>query len=221
MLFHGSVSWEHLAGGSASIHCSMNTDWQNFLRGKLGITSWLPLKPVVLLKAPEEKLHFTEPGASFFIHHSACFLKLFRHLQLRGNVDALLLVAARALLVWEMLASLSGFGSHTRSARLSFKVFSSCFILSIALGKTSCVPSLLELTTSSEASDSSENCDLLNPHVLCVWELFYWRVVENLLEIMRSIQQEFQLCSGNSQWGRACPWRWSRPSQSPRRPPHP
>lgn len=168
-VFRISVSWEHLAGGSASTHCSMNANWQNFLRGKLGIRSWLPVKPVVLLEVPKEKLHFTEPGASFFIHHSACFFKLFRYPQLRGNADALLLVAARVLLVWELLASLSGFGSHTLLVRLSFKVFSGCFILSIALGKTSCFPSLLELPISSESSDFSKNYDLVNTHFFCVY----------------------------------------------------
>lgn len=151
----------------------MNANWQNFLRGKLGIRSWLPVKPVVLLEVPKEKLHFTEPGASFFIHHSACFFKLFRYPQLRGNADAYL-VAARVLLVWELLASLSGFGSHTLSVRLSFKVFSGCFILSIALGKTSCFPSLLELPTSSESSDFSKNYDLINPHFFVCMGAVLW-----------------------------------------------
>lgn len=76
------------------------------------------------------------------------------------------------------------------------------FIFSITQGNCSCVPSLVELTTRSESGDSSEKHGLVNSHFL--WDLFYGKSVENLLEMMqpihhRATQQRLSLCSGDSQ----------------------
>lgn len=63
-----------------------------------------------------------------------------------------------------------------------FEVFSGCFSIKYSSGNDLGFFSLRADSTSSEWSDSSEKYDLVNPRFLR--ELFHWRVVENLLEMM-------------------------------------
>lgn len=70
-----------------------------------------------------------------------------------------------------------------RSLPDNFGVLAGCFCVKYSSGEGLLFFSLLEAdSASSEASDSSEKYDLVNPHFL--WELFYWTFLENLLETM-------------------------------------
>lgn len=119
---------------------------------------------------------------SFILPCSDCFSKLFQYLQLRWKCGCLIAGDCSVFIrlrdpgipirVWKLHAL----------GEAEYQIFSGCLKLSIAQGKIPCFSSFLELTTSSESSDSSEKYDLA--YLYGQQELFYWSVVENLLEIM-------------------------------------